>query len=1002
MRSIKKYHYVLLTMLAVVFTLLIAVSGSFSAGGKQASAEGVWEESGLKGEYSLNETLSVPERCFVIAGQNIKAETTVRFPDGNSTKNQTIPLNVTGVYTVFYTAVYDGKIYSRTETFRVNEGLYSFSSEKSSAAYGKYQYAQNKSGLLVRLAEGDVMRFNTPIDVENTTLSDILVEVFATPDNKGASDFEQFEFTFTDVANPDIYLTITALQSAENIGYPLTYCLAGGNGQPLEGIEHSKNTVHINNEWGTVGVHSFSLAYNGRYDIPEYTDNYPDNYTLRFSYDAEENATYVNGAFMIKFDSPEYYDTLWNGFQSGKVFLSIKAGNYNSQTANFCIVDVKGMDLTAASSVDTDPPVIVVDNEYETMPAAVCGGSYPVPKANANDLYCGAAELKTAVFFNYDSSNYINVNIEDGRFETAREGDYAIVYEATDRFGNKSKTVLYVKCISDLPMPEISVPDFETELFAGEFLKIPEYTAKSYSGTADVKIVLSVGGGEIDVSEQVLIESFEETKLIFRVTDYIGRTSEKSFEIQVKANPLPVFVDEIELPDVFVSGSEYIFPQYYANDYSGENMVRKETYAEITDSDGTTLVHAGDIFTPTVEKNGETVKVVLKCDEASFELNIPAIVPFVEEDGRPRLHLENYLLQNGVVYEKFTDHIVVTANANDGNWKFAKEILAQNASVKFAGIADKNDFGGLLIDFMDYQNPNYKLSVFVSESAERLTAQSGDSFVALDYGFTSEREITVGYLDGKIVVNALRMQPSEDFNGFPSGKVVVGISFVNAEVGAAAYKLISVGGQTMSNATTDRTAPTIAISGSYGGSYGMNEVVVIPAAAAEDVLDPNIVFTLKVFTPDNEIARDVNGIALNDVDPAKEYKIKLETFGQYLVRYTASDTFNQRTNTINFDYALNVIDGEPPQIEFKAAFSEKAKVGDVLIIPDFEVSDNCSAVENIIVAKYVYTPSGRLISLKGNSNSLKCTEEGIYEFRILVIDEAGNMDLICRKIAVSK
>ena len=206
----------------------------------------------------------------------------------------------------------------------------------------------------------------------------------------------------------------------------------------------------------------------------------------------------------------------------------------------------------------------------------------------------------------------------------------------------------------------------------------------------------------------------------------------------------------------------------------------------------------------------------------------------------------------------------------------------------------------------------------------------------------------------------------------------------------------------MSNATTDRTAPTIAISGSYGGSYGMNEVVVIPAAAAEDVLDPNIVFTLTVFTPDNEIARDVNGIALNDVDPAKEYKIKLETFGQYLVRYTASDTFNQRTNTINFDYALNVIDGEPPKIEFKAAFSEKAKVGDVLVIPDFEVSDNCSAVENIIVAKYVYTPSGRLISLKGNSNSLKCTEEGIYEFRILVIDEAGNMDLICRKIAVSK
>ena len=229
------------------------------------------------------------------------------------------------------------------------------------------------------------------------------------------------------------------------------------------------------------------------------------------------------------------------------------------------------------------------------------------------------------------------------------------------------------------------------------------------------------------------------------------------------------------------------------------------------------------------------------------------------------------------------------------------------------------------------------------------------------------------------------------FAGFPSGKIYVSVRFVNAAVGAQ-ISLVSVNGHPMTTATSDRIAPKIVIMDvNYGGTREIGSTITLPAAMAGDTLDPNVTFTMKVTDGEGNIVTDVDGLKLNGVDPGREYTIKLDGYGQYSVSYTATDTFNQRKNTRSLNYTINVVDDVAPEIKFEAKFAETVKVGESMVIPKFSVTDNVSEEADITITKYVLTPSGVLVTIPENSNAVKATQAGKYEFRIIAVDKAGNV-----------
>ena len=242
---------------------------------------------------------------------------------------------------------------------------------------------------------------------------------------------------------------------------------------------------------------------------------------------------------------------------------------------------------------------------------------------------------------------------------------------------------------------------------------------------------------------------------------------------------------------------------------------------------------------------------------------------------------------------------------------------------------------------------------------------------------------------------------TKEFNGFPSGKIYVNLAFVNA-TGDSAYNIDEINSQIISTSPLDRVPPKIVILGTRGGIRKLNEVVTLPAAIAGDTLDSNVVFSMTVYDPEDNIVTDENGVKLENVDPGKEYQIKVDQYGQYRVTYSAQDTFNATPNVQKYTYAITIEDDVKPVISFKHGFKTTAKVGDVIILPDFTVSVNVTAADTNVVNKYCLTSNGYPIVLDGNANSVKVAYPGVYEFRVIATDEKGNKQMLRQQIVVTE
>ena len=237
----------------------------------------VWSEpnSQIKEQYSFGALFNVPNRTVTVDGVQTTAKAVLEYPNGKTTLNNNVKLDVTGNYKLRYTASVNGKAYLDEYEFFVVGAQASVQSQKSSISYGAYTYNVDRmtlvdsqtgdtartqyeytceSGLMVRLARGDTLKFQEIIDLSNVTQYDSLVKAFATPDAQGSPDFEKLIFTFTDVYDPSITLSFYSQHTLEGYDYRKTYSLVGGNGQTASGVDFmDPNKVYVG-KWGVSGL----------------------------------------------------------------------------------------------------------------------------------------------------------------------------------------------------------------------------------------------------------------------------------------------------------------------------------------------------------------------------------------------------------------------------------------------------------------------------------------------------------------------------------------------------------------------------------------------------------------------------------------------------------------------------------------------------------------------------------------------------------------------------
>ena len=83
-------------------------------------------------------------------------------------------------------------------------------------------------------------------------------------------------------------------------------------------------------------------------------------------------------------------------------------------------------------------------------------------------------------------------------------------------------------------------------------------------------------------------------------------------------------------------------------------------------------------------------------------------------------------------------------------------------------------------------------------------------------------------------------------------------------------------------------------------------------------------------------------------------------------------------------------DDTAPEIKFKSDAPTTGKVGTAFVLPDFDVTDDTTAPENITVYKSVIAPNLDSTYLKGNVNAYVPRYAGKYTVVITATDERGN------------
>ncbi len=994
----------IITISALVLAAVIAVCAAlFFSPNVKADAE-TWGETQLLDVYEYGETLTVPTATVTADGVRKEASHIVTFPNGKTTTASVIELSVAGDYTVEYFATINGVTYKTTKKFAVKTVAYQTTAAASSVSYGKYtEYGANSEGLLVRLANNDALTFTKYIDVANITKATDLITVFITPDIRGAADFNKLIVTLTDSEDPSIYLTyqIKRLVRTGNVALFTNYVVVAGNGQDMTGYE-SGGKIHVNNEYGTPINNSFTATKNDP-KIDGWSgpviDVAPDVNPVNLAYDSSEIAVYVQGKLIADMDNTEFFRTLWKGFPSGRAKLSVSANGYNSTTANFCITRIAGIsadDLKNNEFKDEEGPVITVECDDENnMPKARKGSAYPVPNASAKDVYSGECAVTARVYRNYKKDNQISVGIIDGKFTPDRIGDYTIVYTAKDSFGNVTDKLLFVRAESVVDDIQITLPATSDELLLGNELIAATPSISGGSGKVSYKVYIVHNGIEEEYKAGYRPTEEGEYTVKYVAVDYIGTTAVKSYVVTAKRNSEPLLIEKYVLPRIFVSGAEYVLPNVIVNDYSSGKLVQKAASIKVTDKNGEKTYASGATFTPEIGANGDKVKIaIVFANKTLKEEAIPAIIAKTDS----QIRTDNYFYgadevviadENGKNYRKGLG-ILVKSACEKSSWTFANPLIAGGLSFKFTTVSGLTNYSSVTFTMTDAINAEQSVKIKVYTAANSNVEYGGKAYSA-SFALANGADLAFDYSDGTMTITSggkiflaeiAGYENGKAFEGFSSGKVYVDFSADNVTA-PSRYIVEEICDNVISRAFGDYAAPMFVLPEANEGKQSRGTIYTLNACLCGDVFAPNSTVTLTLYAPNGSVVTDKNGNKLQNASPFVAHRFLLDSYGTYRAEYTISEK-DWAGNATTYTFVIKVPDTESPTIKFNDGV-KTAKVGDVIVVPSFTVSDNVTAKADIYTEVFVINPNGRLIRLE-NANSIKCEYAGEYTFVVYATD----------------
>lgn len=994
--TLKRRLVLILTVLAVCVSSIGIALTSVNAQDAQLSNVNYQQV------YVVGETVEIQDATISYGGTDYSATASVIYPNGKVYALDEITLTESGVYTVEYRANIGNKVLVEKVTFTVSDKLFSIDGS-GEYSYGQNSYLGELNGINISLTSGSVLRYNKVIDVsDNIQGIEPIIRMYCTPQIKGEREVERVRVTLTDVYDPENYVVVLYKGSTVD---QYTYTTGNANGQAPTGLHWavSMGSSNIAYDGGICKVYQNSEAYgfNGR---SSFSGNVPTGLKMEENYfelnmDYSMRRLYVQRAvvdasknLLVDLDEPLFFgENIWNGFTTGEVVVTVEGLSYNSSNFNFFITELDGNNLASTGTDNQTAPAITVDfGEYDenNLPTTIVGQETKVFPAVAYDDLEGKVECFTSVYFNYNNSSRISVNVVDGAFKPTRKGVYTIVYKAVDSFGNQTIKTVELNAIERAQI-EYEFSAHQTEFSVGSEISVASVNVlNSLPGyTIDIKARLKNSGVEYDVSEQMLKFTpiyAGEYSIDYIYSDYV-ETQTFSYDITVNSSDKPVFFGDAIVPRYFIKNCTYYIPDYYAYDYSdGVKTVKADIYVS---SDG------GEEYL----LNGNSVKV-----EAQ---NTFAVIYKANETTKTYLGNvvnTNYGESGNVAFDKYLQGSAFSSQASQNGITYSTNKDAATDGVAKLELINSAYLNVFNVEFNVVENNFDKFNIILSSDNDRskkiiisyaknssettdVTIVYGDNTVTgvSSSSFESGNAFQISVYQNKLVVygSEIAMPLEQIFEGF-SNKFFIDFEMEGIS-GNSSIKFNKLMNQLLSDSRDDSVLPTV-ICTPLGDNYKLGDIINIQPFDTYDFVDPSPSFKYNVLDGNNQIMTSVDDVILNGIsnDYRIMHQVLIDDYGTIrlvfnLKDYSSKNTIGALTTTIE--------DTVAPVIELDVKKTVYG-VGNITVA-DYTVSDDSESEVSVTIM--VINSDGIIKVI--DDNKFNADKKGTYTVIFRAVDLNGNI-----------
>ena len=935
----------------------------------------------------IGDTIDVEARRLEHNGEHKDVSGLIFNPRGDSFQGRSFTITEPGLYKVVYNAYFGHHKEEQVINYlckRKSSDFFTITNPVS-ISYGEYRYnsaAYHHEGVLIDVKNGTEIKFNEALSVDdflvdqyqsdptrgykdrNATIdAHSLIDFLVDPSVYMNTDFTAMTIRLTDSVDKTNYVDIRIEDGYYTGSYDsgsLSWVRVGAScnwqlGWEWEKVEGKINQGKYHNGRSGTGLNLSYRAqpYNNQIFSAQilYCSENQRFYNYRGSLETDF-AYFINELS----DPIVYGNSAWNGFESGKFFLSIIPTAFSNATGRILVKSVGKYVLNDNIIADNEAPVINVDTQgYDTtnLPRAVIGSRYPVFKANVFDNYDSDLDYEVSVTYR-DSVNKkdIDVSVSNDSFIPTKSGVYTIKYNAKDRSGNVADTVsLKVITVGAFDDIVLNLATSEITLDAYEIAQIPSIDEiNPTGGIGNVSIARKVfdpNGNEITINgnefRPTLVGDY---RVVYTGTDYIGNTGEATFTVHAQALSAPKLISEPNLPPALIKGFKYSFDNIKAINTVDNKVVEVVPEILINDAPQSGKYTADGTQTKVTYKAGATSK--------DYFLNVVDVSNGEEgfDHSKYFYSKDSSIVASESTYEGNAN--VTFSFSSEGSTTFIKELNPDNFYLGMSLISGESHLNVIRVKFADALNKDVTITFEINLSDGTIQApylpilpfEVNGEKVSMQYNdqnksFLDTNQNSLGTI--------IRDDNGDPFNGFKRGVyLTIEVDEVSSASSLAIEKICN---QPLGyrNKGKDRVEPSIRYNSALVSEQQKGNDFVYPTFEAFDVLSDINSSSISISRPGGS---PING----SKDMTSTFKI--ENAGEYRITYTARDSSNNTKKVIEI---VSVYDDIKPTLVVNNTPKDSYKLNDSFTIPSYTANDE-SGIYTVDVILIMPTNEMRILT----------------------------------------